>query len=150
MTHPEAYIKWLAGWNYNPFIKPEDTKSKTPWIKEEAPDVLGVLSKQRWITPGEAEMHFISSVLGEMEKEGFKFFFPGAPSEWDENYLNSVIAHGLSLKMLRAQQRWEAKENWGKPEISLPKEMIVHPEIQKENKSRAIKMGAALGTSQGK
>jgi hypothetical protein len=114
VTHPEAYVKWLAGWNYNPFIKPEDTKSKTPWIKEEAPDVLGVLSKQRWITPGEAEMHFISSVLGEMEKEGFKFFFPGAPSEWDENYLNSVMAHGLSLKMLRARQRWEAGKSGNK------------------------------------
>jgi hypothetical protein len=88
----------------NPFLIPEANK------KKEAPDVMGVLGKLHWQTELEAQMHILSMRLGQMEGIEYKFLLPGAPSDWPDWYLDAVLSHDTSVKLLRARQEIEAKD----------------------------------------
>ena len=83
--------------NQNPELKRKITGQKPQTATE-------LLGKYRWITQGEAELHYISTALGNMEKEGFKFYYADPWSEWPESYLESVLAHHFSLLFLRNEQ----------------------------------------------
>lgn len=100
----------LSGWLGNPYITTEDQKPK-------APDVMGALGKLRWQSELEAYMHYISTRLGMIEGKEYKFLLDGAPSDWPEWYLDSVLSHDTSVKILRAKQKYESKETNRKIEM---------------------------------
>lgn len=72
--------------------------------------MMKVMGKLHWQTGMESEMHILSMRLGEMEGKPYKFLLPGAPSDWPDWYLESVLSHDTSVKLLRARQEIEAKD----------------------------------------
>lgn len=95
----------MDGYNPSPYQKPVKSYDRNA----KPPDVTALLKSNRFITYGEAQLHYISTRLGKLKKEGFVFWYPGAPSEWPESYLESVLSHSSSLTVLRMRQIWEAE-----------------------------------------
>jgi hypothetical protein len=45
-----------------------------------------------------------------MEGKEYKFLLSGSPSDWPDWYLDSVLSHDTSVRILRAKQQYESKE----------------------------------------
>lgn len=107
-------------------------------------DTKEVFKNLRSIRP-QAMVDFRRGMLFKKLKEHVLFKRGDAWGTWP---MIEILEHeSFAIAMFTYHSSMQQEDN--RPKIILPKEMAVHPQIQKENKNRAIRMGAALSASQG-